>query len=69
MANMSYCRFRNTLDSLRECYANMEGQVGSPEEARARRQLIELCGLVISDYEGAFSDDDFELEDDMGDAA
>ena len=24
MANMSYCRFRNTLQAVRDCYENMD---------------------------------------------
>jgi hypothetical protein len=42
MPNMSYCRFWNTLQDLRDCFDNLNDDV-SLEEDRARRRLIELC--------------------------
>ena len=50
MANMSYCRFRNTLQDLRDCYYNMEDSLDR-DELRARLDLIELCKQIIEDYE------------------
>lgn len=51
MANMSYCRFRNTLDDLIDCYANWEESLKSyPEERQARERLLKLCQRIISDY-------------------
>ncbi len=42
MANMSYCRFSNTLNDLRECYDAMgDDEPVSPEEGKARNRLIE----------------------------
>ena len=43
MSNMSYCRFRNTLEDLQDCYDNMDDSDMSDEEKRARKRLIELC--------------------------
>ena len=57
MANMSYCRFRNTLNDLRDCYYNMEG-VSDHEEQRARQQLIDLCRDIVDEY-----GDDFVFND------
>jgi hypothetical protein len=52
MANMSYCRFRNTLEDLKDCYDNMdETDDMRPEEARARERLIALCRRIVDDYE------------------
>jgi hypothetical protein len=65
MANMSYCRFRNTLSDLRDCYYNMEG-VSDHEEQRARQQLVELCKDLIDEYgdlDFNDNDDDDEEED------
>lgn len=65
MANMSYCRFRNTLNDLRDCYYNMEG-VSDHEEQRARQQLIDLCRDIIDEYgdDFVFNDDEvFDEED------
>jgi len=42
MGNMAYCRFRNTLNELSECYDNIEN-IGSDAELRACKKLIELC--------------------------
>lgn len=42
--NMSYCRFYNTLQDLKDCYYNIEDVENmSFEEKRARKQLIEIC--------------------------
>lgn len=42
--NMSYCRFYNTLQDLKDCYYNIQDVENmSWEEKRARKQLIEIC--------------------------
>jgi hypothetical protein len=43
MANMSYCRFENTLRDLRDCYDNMYSSDLSKSEFDARKRMIELC--------------------------
>jgi hypothetical protein len=50
MANMSYCRFQNTLADLRDCYDNMDVDDLSPEEARAQNRLLLLCARIAADY-------------------
>lgn len=55
MANMSYCRFRNTLADLRDCADNMEGEL-SREEGRARRDLVRLCYEIAQNYGETFED-------------
>jgi len=52
MANMSYCRFQNTMDDLRDCADNMNDSDLSYEEARARRFLIKLCVRIADNYRG-----------------
>ncbi len=51
---MSYCRFRNTLDDLRDCHEHMDdpdvADSGDTEEAQARRQLIRTCVEIAADY-------------------
>lgn len=47
---MSYCRFRNTLNDLRDCMDNLEETDLSPEEKKAREKLIELCVEIALDY-------------------
>ena len=63
MANMSYCRFENTLLALQDCYGALEdGETGDmcPEEARAMKQLIKLCG----DLHEEFKDEDVITDND-----
>jgi len=59
---MSYCRFRNTLNDLRDCYYNMEG-VSAHEEQRARQELIDLCRDIIDEYGDDFTFNDDEIID------
>jgi len=59
MANMSYCRFQNTLKDLRDCYYNIEDTSLSGEEFLAREQLLELCKSITEE----FGDMDFEEKD------
>lgn len=40
MANMSYCRFRNTLNDLRDCENNFHEDDLSDDEYRARHKMI-----------------------------
>jgi hypothetical protein len=55
MTNMSYCRFRNTLEALRECaddLANKEtlDELASADEREAARRLLKLCDTLASDW-------------------
>jgi len=51
MTNRSYCRFRNTLEDLRDCYDHLNDNVDkiSVEEQRARMELINLCRSIWSE--------------------
>jgi hypothetical protein len=49
MANMTYCRFRNTVEDLEDCYEAMEEDVSSEEE-RARKRLIKLACEIALNY-------------------
>jgi len=50
MGNMSYCRFRNTVSDLQDCYDNLH-EANSLEEERARKRLIKLCQKIFEDGE------------------
>jgi hypothetical protein len=50
MANMSYCRFENTLSDLQDCYNNMEDDDLSESEKSARQDLIILCINIAEEY-------------------
>lgn len=51
MSNMSYCRFQNTLNDLRDCHMNMDDPDSlSPDEKKAREQLLQTCAEIINDF-------------------
>ena len=55
---MSYCRFRNTLQDLDDCYEHWEDlveeetedEVRDDEEIRARERILELCEQIVQAY-------------------
>jgi hypothetical protein len=49
MANMSYCRFQNTVQDLQECLGNM-GELVSDAELKAKKELIEICIEIAEQY-------------------
>lgn len=59
--NMSYCRFQNTLQDLRDCQENMDDHDLSDDERRARKELIDVCWRIAQDY-GDEGDQDDEPE-------
>ncbi len=65
MANMSYCRFENTLRDLKDCEDAMQDDDDMSEsEERARVQLINLCIQIAKDYgPGAVSNALFAIPD------
>lgn len=51
MGNMSYCRFQNTLEDLRDCYESWDSEKElSQEETKARARLLKLCKDIVDDY-------------------
>ena len=58
MSNMGYCRFRNTLADLQDCYWDLQKR-GSPDgrdenaellskdERQAAEELIQLCNQIV----------------------
>lgn len=57
MANMSYCRFRNTKLDLADCIYGLEELIDceeeqlSPEEQAAADRMYELCQEYMERYE------------------
>ena len=51
MANMSYCRFQNTLRDLKDCYEHIDDDDLSQDEIKARKKLIVLCTDISNDYD------------------
>ena len=46
MANMSYCRFRNTLNDLRDCEDSFN-DINSIEELVAAKRLLQTCQRIV----------------------
>ncbi len=50
MANMSYCRWENTLNDLRDCAEYVNDPLPlSGSEARARAALLELAAYMLEE--------------------
>lgn len=58
MANMGYCRFRNTLNDLRDCEDNFYN-INSIEELVAAKRLLKLCQQIVD----SIDEDDIVLEE------
>lgn len=54
---MSYCRFRNTLYDLKDCWENWDDPDLSEDEAGARKELLSLCQQVVEVCEEEDYDD------------
>ena len=50
MANMSYCRFQNTVRDLADCKHNLTS-VESVAEAKAALKLFRLCEDIATSYD------------------
>ena len=56
MGNMSYCRFENTAQDLRDCEEALQGNPGfddmSRQELEAVWELLDLCESINSMRDG-----------------
>ena len=50
MANMSYCRFENTLNDLADCWEHINDELEGSEK-KARDRLIEVCRSISEEAE------------------
>ena len=50
MANMSYCRFENTLRDLQDVHEHLQDDDLSKDEARARKNLVRLCVRIVDEF-------------------
>jgi hypothetical protein len=64
MANMSYCRFRNTLQDFEDCFDFLQngGEKLSHEELRAAISLIRRAEDLVEMFDGM---DDEELKSEL----
>lgn len=57
MANMSYCRFENTLSDLEDCRDALDrGDSLSKREAGKAKALIDLCREISDNYDSDYVD-------------
>ena len=49
MSNMSYCRFENTLNDLRDCEEHLDDNDLSKPEKEFRDKLLKLCKRITED--------------------
>ena len=52
MPNMSYCRFENTMDDIRDCLNNIHYEAENRFDEAARQSMIELFKEIADEYEG-----------------
>ena len=52
MSNMSYCRFENTYNDLKDCYAHMDDDLEGEDEEKARVRMVKLCQKIVDDFGG-----------------
>ena len=67
MANMSYCRFQNTLNDLRDCFKAIQNHEAlSDDEANAFRSLMNDFDAFLNDEDLLFEDGiDFDKVEDL----
>ena len=70
MANMSYCRFENTYNDLRDCLAAIKEEGMDTLESRSEREAAEDLMLTakrfIRAYEEAASAEDEDEDESVG---
>lgn len=64
MSNMSYCRFQNTLQDLKDCNEHLCDRNLSDAEKKARKRLVEICEEIVGGYCESFDEDDDDEEED-----
>ena len=62
MSNMSYCRFENTLQDLRDCECHLDEAGLSENEQSARISLVLTCIRIAEMFEDMSED---EVRDDL----
>ncbi len=57
MANMSYCRFNNTLSELEDCRdALREENISSLSEKRKAKRLLVVCKEIVDNFDEDYID-------------
>jgi hypothetical protein len=75
MANMSYCRFQNTLSAFKDCYAELNEAESfsemriSEEETAAMNRLAAYARLYLERFSELQELEEFEFARNMDDGA
>ena len=52
MGNMSYCRFENTMNDLRDCLRHIDYKAENPRDEQERQAMLELFRETYEDWDG-----------------
>ena len=52
MGNMSYCRFENTMNDLRDCLRHIDHEAENSRDEQARQEMLELFKEINEDWDG-----------------
>ena len=52
MGNMSYCRFENTMDDLRDCLRHIDHEAENNRDESARQAMLELFREIYEYWDG-----------------
>ena len=49
---MSYCRFENTMNDLRDCLHHIDYESENSRDEQARQEMLELFREIYEDWDG-----------------
>ena len=52
MGNMSYCRFENTMNDLRDCLRHIDQEAENDRDESERQEMLELFREICEDWDG-----------------
>ena len=52
MGNMSYCRFENTMNDLRDCLRHINRKAENEHDEESRWEMIQLFTEVAEEFDG-----------------
>ena len=52
MGNMSYCRFENTMNDLRDCLRHIDHEAENNRDESSRQEMLELFREIYEDWDG-----------------
>ena len=52
MGNMSYCRFENTMNDLRDCLRHINREAENTRDDESRWEMIQLFTEVAEEFDG-----------------